>query len=148
MDVVIDPEAGTFPRRVPAGLGGRFDPRIQVLRPFPGMAWPLPPEDAQAVLVEAYGAGNLPTGRSDLQALLEACAARRIPVVVGTQCASGAVDLTAYELGRFLEARGAVSAGPHTRWASLAKLGLLLGAGRGLDEVRGAFATSWAGEPV
>lgn len=148
MDVVVDPEAGTFPRRVPPGLGGRFDARVHALRPFPGMAWHLPPPEARAVLIEAYGAGNLPTGRADLQAFVEQCSERGLPVVVGTQCASGAVDLTAYELGRFLEARGAISGGPHTRWASLAKLGLLLGADRGQDAVRDAFATSWAGEPV
>ncbi len=148
MDVAIDPEAGAFPRRVPPGLGHGFDTRLQALRPFPGMPWALPPEGTRALLIEAYGAGNLPTGRGDLGALLDHCAQHSIPVVVGTQCASGSVDLTAYELGRALEARGAISAGPHTRWAALAKLGLLLGAGWGLDDLRAAFATSWAGEPV
>jgi L-asparaginase len=148
MDVEIDSDAGTFPRRVPPGLGARFEPRLAVLRPFPGMPWHLPPEGAKALLIEAYGAGNLPTGRADLQRLLDHCEAQALPVVVSTQCASGAVDLTAYELGRAMEARGATSAGPHTRWAALAKLGLLLGAGRGLDAVHEAFATSWAGEPL
>ena len=43
---------------------------------------------------------------------------------------------------------GAISGGRQTRWTILAKLGLLLGADRGLPDIRQAFATSWAGEPL
>jgi L-asparaginase/Glu-tRNA(Gln) amidotransferase subunit D len=58
------------------------------------------------------------------------------------------VDLETYELGAMAAAEGAISAGHHTRWAALAKLGLLLGAGGGLEEARAAFSLSWAGEPL
>ncbi|HZU52583.1 MAG TPA: hypothetical protein VFF77_01705, partial [Holophagaceae bacterium] len=101
-----------------------------------------------AVLIQAFGAGNLPMGRPDLKAFLADAKARALPVVVTSQCEDGGVDLGAYELGRALEAAGAIPGGLHTRWAVLAKLGLLLGAGRSLDEIRGAFAVSWAGEPL
>jgi len=58
------------------------------------------------------------------------------------------VDLATYELGRMAADFGAVSGGLHTRWAALAKLGLVLGAGGGLEDVRRAFGISWAGEPL
>jgi L-asparaginase len=86
--------------------------------------------------------------RPDLRALLADARARQLPVVVISQCPHGGVDLSAYELGRQVEELGAISGGLHTRWAALAKLGLVFGAGGGLEAVRGAFGRSWAGEPM
>lgn len=148
MDVVMHEDAGRFECRVPPGLGDALEMAIQIYRPHPGMPWALPPEGTRALLIEAYGAGNLPMERADLQVLLRHAQDRSLPVVVVTQCSSGGVNLEAYALGRASEDLGALSGGSHTRWSALAKLGLLLGAGRGLDEIRAAFATSWAGEPI
>jgi L-asparaginase len=67
---------------------------------------------------------------------------------VTSQCPHGGVDLSAYEMGRKLEDLGAISGGLHTRWAALAKLGLVLGAGGGIPEAREAFQSCWAGEPM
>lgn len=147
-DIEMHPEAGRFPRQVPPGLGGALELDIAVVTPHPGMVWRKAPEGVKAVVIQAYGAGNLPMGRPDLQAFLADAQARDLPVVVTTQCREGRVDLAAYELGRQLEAFGALSAGLHSRWAVLAKLGLLLGAGKPSSEVRTAFERSWAGEPL
>lgn len=148
MDVVIHPEAGAFSRSVPTGLGATLQTNLAIYRPHPGMPWALPPEGTRGVLIEAYGAGNLPMERPDLQALLAHTHKAGLPVVIGTQCSSGGVDLEAYILGRGAAELGAISGGTHTRWATLSKLGLLLGADRSLEDIRRAFATSWAGEPV
>jgi L-asparaginase len=121
---------------------------IAVYAPFPGMRWTLPDEATRGVLIEAYGAGNLPMRRPDLQAVLDACRARDIPVVVGSICTSGGVELDTYELGRMAADHGAISAGMHTRWAALAKMGLVLGAGGSRRDVADAFAVAWAGEPM
>ena len=147
-DIRLHPEAGRFERAVAPGLGGALELDIEVITPHPGMVWRPAPAGVKALLIQAYGAGNLPMGRPDLQACLADAADRGLPVVVTTQCREGRVDLAAYELGRQLEALGAISGGLHGRWTALAKLGLLLGAGRGLREVREAFATAWAGEPM
>jgi len=145
--VQIHPHAGAFPRRVPPGLG-KLESAIEVLTPFPGMPWPLPRPGTRGLLIQAFGAGNLPMGRADLLALLDHCRERDLPVVITSQCLSGGADLSLYELGHLAAARGCISGGQHTRWAALAKLGLCLGAGLDLDAIRAAFATSWAGEPV
>jgi len=144
----MHPHAGVFERRVPQGLGLRMDSSISVITPFPGMAWNPPNPETRALVIQAYGAGNLPMGRPDLPELLAHCRDRKVPVIITSQCVSGSVDLAAYELGRKAEALGALSGGHHTRWAVLAKLGLLLGADRSLEEIQAAFAVSWAGEPV
>jgi L-asparaginase len=147
-EIRLHPGAGSFDCHVPAGLGAGLDLNIHTATPHPGMAWFPVPADAKAVLIQAFGAGNLPMDRSDLKAFMEDCRRRRLPVVVTSQCAFGGVDLSAYEMGRKVEALGAISGGLHTRWAALAKLGLVLGAGGGIDEVRKAFGVRWAGEPM
>jgi L-asparaginase len=147
-EIRLHPEAGRFDRRVPEGLGHALDLAVQTLTPHPGMAWSLAPASARAVLIQAFGAGNLPMGRPDLQAFLEDCRQRRLPVVVISQCPHGGVDLSAYEMGRKIEEMGAISGGLHTRWTALAKLGLVLGAGGGSEAVREAFGVRWAGEPM
>ena len=148
LNIQMHPHAGVFERRVPAGLGAAIDSSLAVYAPFPGMRWNLPAEGTRGVLIQAYGAGNLPMERPDLQALLDHCRERAIPVVITSFCLYGGVDLATYELGRMAADRGAIAGGLHTRWAALAKLGLVLGAGGGVEEVRQAFARSWAGEPV
>ena len=147
-EIRLHPEVGQFIRRVPEGLGGALELAVHTVTPHPGMAWSPAPGGAKAVLIQAFGAGNLPMGRADLVAMLEDARRRQLPLVVISQCPYGGVDLSAYELGRKIEAMGALSGGVHTRWAALAKLGLVLGAGGGIDEVRTAFGIAWAGEPM
>jgi L-asparaginase len=148
LHVQIHPHAGAFPRQVPAGIGPALVADLEVYTPFPGMPWRLPAASARAVLIRAYGAGNLPMERPDLRALFGHCAERGLPLVVTSQCVSGGVDLASYEMGRMALELGAISGGMHTRWAALAKLSLTLAAGGGAGEVRQAFRVSWAGEPV
>lgn len=147
-EIRLHPEAGQFIRRVPREVGQVLDLNVHTVTPHPGMAWFPAPAGARAVLIQAFGAGNLPMGRDDLKTFLEGCRQRRLPVVVISQCPHGGVDLSAYEMGRKVEALGAMSGGLHTRWAALAKLGLVLGAGGGISEVREAFGVAWAGEPM
>ena len=142
------PHAGAFPRRVPPGLGQTFASELSVYAPFPGMAWNLPPDGTRGLLIEAYGAGNLPMGRADLRALLVHCRDHRIPAVITSQYLWGGADLETYDLGRQALYLGALPGGHHTRWAALAKLGLALGAGLSPEDVRQAFRTPWAGEPL
>lgn len=148
LHIQMHPHAGVFERRVPAGIGQAMEPAIAVYAPFPGMPWRLPDEGTRGVLIQAYGAGNLPMERTDLRAVLDHCRQRSIPVVITSFCPWGGVDLATYELGRQAVEHGAISGGRHTRWAALAKLGLLLGAGGTLEDVRRAFSVSWAGEPL
>jgi L-asparaginase len=148
LHVHLHAHAGTFPRQVPPGLGLALGSAIEVYSPFPGMPWRLPAPDGQAILIRAFGAGNLPMDRPDLQALFRHARERALPLVITSQCPSGGVDLGTYELGSQAEALGAISGGRHTFCAALAKLALCLGAGFQVEDVRRSFQTSWAGEPL
>jgi L-asparaginase len=148
LHIQFHPHAGAFPRQVPAAVGPALESALEVYTPFPGMPWRLPAEGTRGLLVQGFGAGNLPMGRPDLRALLAHCRDRALPVVLTSQCPSGGADLDTYELGAQARALGAISGGRHTRWAALAKLALTLGAGGTVADVRRAFARSWAGEPV
>jgi L-asparaginase len=147
LHIQLHPHAGVFPRQLPA-VGCALESAIEVYTPFPGMPWRLPDPGTRGVLIQGFGAGNLPMGRPDLQALFAHCADRTLPVVLTSQCLSGGVDLDTYELGAMARDLGAISGGLHTRWAALAKLALTLGAGGGVEAARRAFACSWAGEPL
>jgi L-asparaginase len=148
MAIQFHPHAGRFARNVPKGVGAAFDASVAVYTPHPGMPWDPAPPWAKAVLIQAYGAGNLPMDRPDLTNLLQGARERGLPIVVTSQCYSGGTDLSAYELGKRAADMGAIQGGLHTRWAALAKLGLCLGASFDERAVREAFATEWAGEPV
>ncbi|MCL1908331.1 MAG: asparaginase [Holophagaceae bacterium] len=148
MMIQIFPHAGKFGRNVPPTVGKHFEGNIAVYTPHPGMPWDPVPPWAKGVLIQAYGAGNLPFGRQDLLQMFIGAQERGLPVVLTSQCISGATNLTAYELGRTAASLGAISGGLHTRWAAIAKLGLCLGASFELSAIREAFATSWAGEPI
>ncbi|MDP2875882.1 MAG: asparaginase [Holophaga sp.] len=148
LHVHVHPHAGKFDYHVPAGLGQAFETALAVYCPYPGMPWALPPAGTRGMILQAYGAGNLPMGRADLRALFRHGREQALPMVITSQCLWGSVDLETYELGALASEEGAISGGLHTRWAAIAKLGLVLGAGGGLAEVRAAFACSWAGEPV
>jgi len=76
LHVQIHPHAGSFPRRVPAEVGAAIESAIQVYTPFPGMPWRLPAPGTRGVLIQSFGAGNLPMGRPDLLALFAHCADR------------------------------------------------------------------------
>lgn len=147
LHVRFHPHAGAFTPRVPPGLS-TLEADIAVYTPHPGMPWRLPAPGVRGLVIEAYGAGNLPMDREDLRALLVHCRERHLPVVVTTQCLTGGVDLSIYDAGRKAAELGCIAGGQHTRWAALAKLGLCLGAGMDVAAIRAAFATSWAGEPV
>jgi L-asparaginase len=148
MHIRMHPHAGHFERRLPVWIGARIESTISVLTPFPGMPWSLPNAGTRGVLIQAFGSGNLPMERRDLQLFLNHCGEHSIPVVITSQCPWGSVDLSVYELGRLAADQGAISGGLHTRWAAIVKLGLVLGAGGSLEQVREAFTDSWAGEPV
>lgn len=148
LNLQLHPHAGAFARQVPTAVGARLESALMVYAPFPGMPWHLPPAGTRGVLVEGFGAGNLPMDREDTQAVFRHCRDRGLPVVITTQCSNGAVELGTYEMGAKARDLGAIAGGLHTRWCALAKMGLVLGAGGGVPEVREAFATSWAGEPL
>jgi L-asparaginase len=141
---------GLRPRRL--RLADRLDPRVFLLKVFPGLDPELPRAlltQVRGLVVEAYGAGNVPVdargGRSLLPVFREA-RTRGLPVVVVSQAHHNAVDLSLYEGGAAALAEGAISGGDMTSVAAVTKLMHVLGTARSLPEIRRAMERSVAGE--
>lgn len=105
--------------------------RVLALRVTPGMA----PEllagladgPADAIVLEAFGAGNVPTEEKSLIPFIEHATAKGKVVAICSQALSGAVDLGLYECGSLAAEAGAVSCGDMTVEAATVKLMFLLG---------------------
>jgi L-asparaginase len=141
-----------LPPRPPEPFDPRLEPRVLAVRTFPG----LDPRllhgalgaGVRGVVIEAFGAGNVPHLENSLIPVLEDAASRDVPVVIVSQTARGAVDLHRYEGGAAAHRAGAIGAGDMTPEAALTKLMITIGRADGprIVAARTAFATARVGE--
>lgn len=115
---------------------GLYTARIQALLA------PLP----DAVLVRAYGSGNISDNDPGITRLLATCTAQGVPVVVTSQCLASSVALGRYRTGAALARAGAIGAGNMTFEAAYAKLVFLLAQGLDAAGVAQWMPRSIAGE--
>ncbi len=94
------------------------------LRVHPGMLYPAPPENARAVLFEAYHSGTLPTGDAAFANFAGMLQAKGIPAFV-----TGITGETAYESTIAFEKLGLISLPRMSPLAAYMKLTLTLAAG-------------------
>lgn len=133
----------------------RIEPRVLAVRTFPG----LDPRLLQGALVagvrgmviEAFGAGNVPRLENSLIPVFDAARERDVPIVIVSQTARGAVDLGRYEGGSVARKAGAIGGGDMTPEAALAKLMITIGRAQGdprgrIEAARRAFAVARVGE--
>jgi L-asparaginase len=81
----------------------------------------------KGLILQLYGAGNMPSLKDDLVNALEDATKAGVCVVVTTQCQTGSVLLGHYATGQALMKAGVISAGDMTLEATTAKLAYLLG---------------------
>jgi L-asparaginase len=129
---------------------GSFDPRVAVVWLTSGddgaTLRRLADGDEVAVLIAAFGCGNIPVkdrGVADgIRALVDAGKV----VAIGSQSLSATVDLTRYAGGRLAQEAGAVGIGDMTLPAATVKLMYLAGTLANADETRAALTVPIAGE--
>lgn len=140
--------------RRPTGLfrlEPRFDERVLALKCFPSFRpkyWEsLLDTDVAVVVLEAFGAGNLPMFDGELVSLIERFTQAGKLVVINSQTVEGECDLTLYENGQKALDAGAISAKDMTFEATIVKAMFLLGLYNGnVKRVRHYFHASIAGE--
>jgi L-asparaginase len=134
----------------PIGLPPNLDTPVNMLRLYPGMPAALLraalAAPARGLVLEAFGAGNLPDTDIELLQTLAEGARRGVVVAVVSQCVDGRVDLGAYATSGPLVATGAVGGLDMTTEAAYTKLVVLLSEGRSPEEVRALLARNLAGE--
>ena len=132
----------------PFRLATGFCPDVAVLTPFPGMRPGLlaaaVAAGARAVLLRAFGDGNLP--RDGWPEAVRAAVDGGVAVVVTTQCTEGAVTPGRYANSAALDDAGALFAGDLTDEAAVVKLMWLLGQGADAPRLRRVLLRPLAGE--
>jgi L-asparaginase len=103
-------------------------------------------ETHAGILLEGYGAGNLPTEGRSLIPAIRAATERNVPVTVCTQCIIGSTQMELYHVGRAALEAGAMPAMDMTRETTLVKLMWVLGQTRDLPTIDSMMRKSYAGE--
>lgn len=123
---------------------------IGVIKVFPGIQFGLfeeiMAEKLSGIVLETFGAGNIPGGGSELLPIIKKAFASGSVISVCSQCPSGTVTLGAYHASALLKQAGAVSGMDMTTEASVAKLYHLFSLAISKDEIKRLMETDIAGE--
>lgn len=98
------------------------------------------------IVIEGYGAGNIPSEGRSLIPAIRAATAKGVPTVVCTQCVFGSTQMDLYHVGRAALEAGAIPALDMTPEAALVKLMWVLGQTNDLRTVESLMQKSFAGE--
>lgn len=104
---------------------------VAVIKLFPGITnehvLGMVPPRTQGVIIESYGAGNIPLGKNGIEQAVEEILNQDIVVAIDTQCMYGEVEYHRYAGGSFIKSKGALSCGDMTKEASVIKMMWVLG---------------------
>ena len=123
---------------------------IAVLKLFPGMRFdlfePLVSSKIKAVILEAFGSGNIPSRNSELVDSIQRATESGALIAVCSQCYQGTARLGAYAASGKLKSFGAVSCLDMTTEAAVAKLYYLFSLDMEQGALRRALETNIRGE--
>ncbi len=123
---------------------------IGVLKVFPGIQFelfePIMTETLRGIVLETFGAGNIPEGSGALLPIIRKAFSNGTVVTVCSQCAQGTVTLGTYETSNALMRAGAVSGHDLTTEAAVTKLYYLFSKGFSKDAVKAAMEQDLRGE--
>lgn len=128
-----------------------LEPRVLAMKLLPG----LPPAILETIIrsgyrglvLESFGLGGVPSrGPGNLLPGLEACRRAGVPVVIGTQCSQGPVNLDRYQVGQEAARMGVIPGGDMSHEALCVKLMWVLGQTRREDRIRSMMLYNYCGE--
>jgi len=149
LDVVISPYKS---RKKPYWFDSRIDSAIAVWTLFPGQSADIGRNiinsGVKALIVEGFGAGNVPVIDDSVLRIFEECQSKKIPVVLSSQCRNGLVQPSLYEGGRQALKKGAIFASGMSREAIQVKIMVMLGRKIPYSKFAKEFCRSWTDEIV
>lgn len=124
---------------------------VGIIKMFPGIQIrhfkSIMTEQLRGVVLETFGAGNIPSGSTgEMIPLIQEAYENGTLVVVCSQCIQGAVTLGAYESSKALRDIGAVTGKDMTTEAALTKLIYLFSRHDPLDQIRQLMVENLRGE--
>ena len=123
---------------------------IAVLKIFPGIQFKMfeniMTENLKALVIEAFGVGNIPQYDAELLPLISKAANNGTIIVVCTQCLRGKVQLGTYETSSALKKAGAVSGEDMTVEAAVTKLRYLFAKKCSSQDIKKLIETDLRGE--
>ena len=123
---------------------------IGVIKVFPGIQFelfePIMTERLKGIVIETFGAGNIPGYGGALLPIIKKAFANGTIVTVCSQCPQGTVLLGAYETSMALKNAGAVSGYDITTEAAVAKLYYLFSKGYPAEKIKALMEKNLCGE--
>jgi L-asparaginase len=131
-----------------------LDPNVAMIKLFPGLDTKFLEKmivdgEYHGLIIEAYGAGNIPIKERSLLPTISHLSKLNIPIVVTTQCIWGRTEMMLYESGRKAYRAGAIPGFDMTSPTALLKLMWVLGKANGkfsLGEIEQEMHTNYVGE--
>lgn len=148
LTIKIDDHARGRSKRKPL-LMPTIEPDVALLPVYPGLkpevvTWLT--ENHKGLVLEGFGAGNIPTGERSLVPVIRSATSRGVPIVVCTQCLVGSTEMELYQVGRAALAAGAIPAMDMSPETALVKLMWVLGQARDLRTIDSLMQKAFAGE--
>ncbi|MBQ5757149.1 MAG: asparaginase [Clostridia bacterium] len=124
---------------------------VGIIKIFPGIQFEMfesiMTEQYKGVVLETFGAGNIPASSSGgLIPIIEKAYRNGTLIIVCSQCMQGTVSLGAYETSKALQDIGAVTGGDMTTEAAMTKLIYLFSRHEPVDRIRSLMMKNLRGE--
>ncbi len=128
----------------------KFESRVMFYQMFPGLKNKYVEmavnNGSKGMILNSFGAGNVPTGKYSLIPALKKAFKKSMPVVITTQCVEGSAQMVLYETGYAPLKAGAISALDMTSEAAVTKLMWILAQTRDLKKIKKLLQKNLVGE--
>ncbi|NLM16355.1 MAG: asparaginase [Candidatus Riflebacteria bacterium] len=103
-------------------------------------------ETHKGIVLEGYGAGNIPTGEFGIDLAVKRAIDKGVPVVICTQCVIGSTEMELYQVGRSALDAGAIPAMDMTPESAFVKLMWVMAQTKDLSSIAAMMQKNFAGE--